>query len=275
MVSPLAITSSNSRVTGAFSQAGDEGRAALVGYLTAGHPDRATSAAALAGISEVVDVLEVGVPFSDPVADGQVIQRSSQIALEGGVGLPQVLELLADLDLACPVVLFSYLNPVLSYGVEPLQRDAREVGVDALLLTDLPGGSDDPAEAVLHSGPLDLVPLVAPNTPDRRVAALALRAQGFLYLVGRLGVTGVRSSLAEDLARTVTRVRRVSPVPVAVGFGIGTPEQARVVGSLADGVVVGSALVDTLERRGVTPMLELASELRRSLDGVAPQDDSR
>lgn len=268
----MATISSDSRVSQAFTRARRQGRPALVGYLTAGHPDPDTSADALKQLSTVADLLEVGVPFSDPVADGPVIQRSSQLALEAGVGLPGVLDMLSNCSLSCPVVLFSYFNPILAYGVERLQADAVAAGASAILITDLPGASDEPAEQTLRDGPLDLVPLVAPTTSDARVAVLAGRAQGFLYLVGRLGVTGVSSTIAGELDATVARVRRVSPVPVAVGFGIGSAEHARRVGALADGVVVGSALVERLERDGVGGMLDLAKELRDSLEGLVAEE---
>ncbi len=267
----MATISSDSRVGQAFTEARRQARPALVGYLTAGHPDPATSVEALSRLSTVVDLLEIGVPFSDPVADGPVIQRSSQLALEAGVGLPRVLDMLAGCALSCPVVLFSYFNPILAYGVDRLQRDAAAAGARAILIVDLPGASDDPAEEVLRQGPLDLVPLVAPTTSAERVALLAGRAQGFLYLVGRLGVTGVSANISGELEATVARVCGVSPVPVAVGFGIGTAEHARRVGSLADGVVVGSALVERLERDGVGGMLGLARELRDSLEGLVTE----
>ena len=250
MALSLAISSSDPFVT-TFEALRARRRAALIPYLTAGFPDRATSLAALRAADRWGDILEVGVPFSDPLADGPTIQRSSHAALLQGMTLAGTLSLIRDAALARPVVLFTYLNPVLSYGLPQLLRDAAAAGVSGLLLTDLPTGADPAIERAVATSPLALVPLVAPTTPDARLAAIGSSARGFLYLVARLGVTGTRPTLASDLALQVARVRRASNRPVAVGFGISEPAQAQEVATLADGVVVGSALVESLERDGV------------------------
>jgi tryptophan synthase alpha chain len=242
-----------------------EGRPALIPYLTAGHPDLDVSLAALRAAEEHADIIEVGVPFSDPLADGPTIQRSTFEALARGMTLARTLELVARARLARPVVLFSYLNPILRYGVERFLRDAGELGVAGLLLTDLPVGDDPALEARLGGGSLDLVRLVAPTTPPERLPRMLAGASGFVYLVARLGVTGASAALAEDLPATVARVRAATPLPVAVGFGNSTPEQAARVGALADGVVVGSALVDTLAREGVAGAERLLRALRGAL----------
>ena len=241
-------------------------RPGLVTYLTAGFPSYDVSREALQVADELADVIEVGVPFSDPLADGPTIQRSTFQALEAGMTLPRTLELVAETKLSRPVVIFSYLNPILRYGVEPFLRDAASLGIAGLLLTDLPAGSDAAVEQQVQQSPLDLIRLVAPTTRADRLARSVSGAQGFLYLVSRLGVTGASATLASDLEASIARVRAASPLPIAVGFGISTAEQAARVGRLADGVVVGSALVDRLATEGVRGVRDLLSSLRRAVD---------
>jgi tryptophan synthase alpha chain len=241
-------------------------RPGLVTYLTAGFPSHEVSREALQVADELADVIEVGVPFSDPLADGPTIQRSTFQALEAGMTLPRTLELVQQARLARPVVIFSYLNPILRYGVDAFLRDAASLGIAGLLLTDLPAGSDPGIEHQVQSSPLDLIRLVAPTTRPDRLARSVSGAQGFLYLVSRLGVTGASATLATDLEASIARVRAASPLPVAVGFGISTAEQATRVGRLADGVVVGSALVDRLAADGVRGVRELLSTLRGAVD---------
>ncbi len=214
----------------------------------------------------MADIIEVGVPFSDPLADGPTIQRSTFRALQNGMTLAGTLELIGRLGLRRPVVVFSYLNPILHYGLERFVRDAEALGVAGVLLTDLPAGSDPETEGVLTRSRLDLIRLVAPTTRPERLSAAMAGAQGFVYLVARLGVTGASARLADDLESSVQRVRAATPLPVAVGFGISTAEQAAAVARLADGVVVGSALVDTLDRAGVHGARRFLEELRRGLD---------
>lgn len=242
------------------------GRTALVPYLTAGHPDRGRSLAAIQAAAEQSDLIEVGVAFSDPLADGPTIQASSFAALQQGMTLPRTLELIAAARLRIPVVVFSYLNPILRYGVERFLRDAAEVGAAGLLVTDLPAGGDREVEDAVRQSPLDLIRLVAPTTTGPRLLEVVAGAEGFLYLVARLGVTGATASLADDLPQYVGRVRAVTPLPLALGFGISTPEQAAVASRLADGVVVGSALVDTLSQEGPAGVARLLAALRRAID---------
>jgi tryptophan synthase alpha chain len=266
MGSRLAITSSESRLTRVWSDLRGSRRRALIPYLTAGYPTRDSSAAALRAASESADIIEIGVPFSDPLADGPTIQRSTFEALRQGMTLPGTLELIAELGLSRPLVVFSYLNPILRYGVERFLADAATIGVAGLILTDLPAGADPEVEAAVQGSGLDLVRLVAPTTRPERLKATVERAQGFIYLVARLGVTGASQSLAQDLAGSIQSVRQATPLPIAVGFGISTPEQARSVGRMADGVVVGSALVDILGRDGVRAAGRFLHSLRRALD---------
>ncbi len=243
-------------------------RTALIPYLTAGYPSFGASLEALRAAAEVSDILEVGVPFSDPLADGPTIQRSTFDALQQGMTLPRTLELIAAARLDRPVIVFSYLNPILRYGVERFLRDAADLRVAGLLLTDLPAGSDPALEAQMRESPLDLIRLIAPTTRSERIAEATVGAQGFVYLVARLGVTGARAELSAGLAESVARVKRATTLPVAVGFGISTAEQAAVVAGLADGVVVGSALVEILGREGVAGARHFLGELRGALDGA-------
>jgi tryptophan synthase alpha chain len=245
------------------------GRTALIPYLTAGFPDLRSSEEALRAADEVADLLEVGVPFSDPLADGPTIQRSTFQALERGMTLAGTLELIARCRLRRPVVVFSYLNPILRYGLERFLRDAGDLGVAGLLLTDLPAGSDPAVEDAVRASPLDLIRLLAPTTRPARMRAAVEGAEGFVYLVARLGVTGASRALAADLADSIGRVREATTLPVAVGFGISSAEQAAAVGRLADGVVVGSALVDLLGTGGVPAARRFLGELRAGLD-LAP-----
>ncbi len=242
-------------------------RRALVCYVTAGHPDRARSLDLVRGLEDAgADVLEIGVPFSDPVADGPVIQSSSQQALEQGMTLDGALALIAEAKLKIPVVLFSYLNPIIAAGPDVLTR-AHAAGVSGVLVTDLPVGADPEREAWFGSGPLDFVRLVAPTTPSDRMSEIARHGSGFVYLISRLGVTGMQSEIASTLPASIATLRSVCTLPICVGFGISTPDQARTIGALADGIVVGSALVKAAEK-SVDSAVALTRSLRSALDDV-------
>jgi len=234
----------------------------LIPYLTAGFP---TSDVSLDTLRRVVaagaDFVEVGVPFSDPLADGPTIQRTTQAALEQGMTLPRVLELVHKAALEVPVILMTYLNPVMAYGVERFIRDAHAAGVAGVLLTDLPAGADPSVEQAVANSALDLIRLVAPTTDDRRLKTAMTNASGFVYLISRLGVTGARDNVPGDLEQHVGRIRLVTRLPVAVGFGMSTPAQAQAAARHADGVVVGSALMDALATGGVAAAERLARDL--------------
>src|SRR5690242_6823427 len=247
-----------------------ESRAALIPYLPAGFPAPRDFVAALqASAAAGADIIEVGVPFSDPLADGPVIQRATHAALGQGVGVRRTLDLIAEAKLAVPVVVMTYLNPVLAYDVDRFLGDAERAGVSGVLLTDLPAGADPDLETRVSAGPLAFIRLIAPTTPAERIAAAVRRASGFLYLISRLGVTGARERIPAGLPEYVKRVRAASDLPVAVGFGIGTGAQARDTARLADGVVVGSALVDILGREGVPGVTRLVKELAAGVRGKA------
>jgi len=213
------------------------------------------------------DVIELGVPFSDPVADGPTIQRSSQIALENGTTLAWTLEQLAEFkkqhDTA--VVVFTYLNPVLNYGWERFITDAVSAGASGVLLTDLPLGGDPILEAGVKDSSLALIRLIAPTTSAARALDIARAAEGFIYYIARMGVTGARADLPIDLATQLGALRAVTNVPLCVGFGISNAAQAAAVGEVADGVVVGSALIDALAREGATACEQLLRSMRNVL----------
>lgn len=260
-----SATISSDAIARRFAQLTRDGRRALVPYVTAGHPDPERSVALLQGLEAAgADVLEVGVPFSDPLADGAVIQASSQRALEQGVRFDQVLEIIARAGVTIPVVLFSYLNPLLRGGDDALRR-AADAGAHGVLVTDLPLGADPEREAWFARSPLAFIRLVAPTTPATRMAEIARTGSGFVYLISRLGVTGERSDLPPELPETVARLRAATSLPLCIGFGISTPEQARAVATLADGVVVGSAIVRAAGE-SVAAALTLAASLRRAID---------
>jgi len=242
------------RIAEAFARAKGEGRAAFVAYVTAGDPSpEATVGLARALARAGTDVLELGVPFSDPIADGPVLQRSASRALEAGTTLETVFEIARRIreETELALVLFSYLNPLLRRGVARSARQAREAGFDGALVTDLPPEEAGAARPALRAAGLDTIFLVSPTSPPSRMAAAARLSSGFLYVVSRAGTTGARRALARDLPVTVRRARREARgLPVAIGFGIGTPDAAARAAALADGVVVGSALVRSAEEAG-------------------------
>jgi tryptophan synthase alpha chain len=245
-----------SRIADAFKTLKGAGRRGFIPFITAGDPDLETTRALIPELARAgATVVELGIPFSDPVADGPTIQRSSERALRREVGLRQVLELLASArrETDVPVILFSYFNPLLQYGVERLAEDAARAGADGILATDLvPEESADFGAALGRRG-LDQIFLAAPTTSDARLRMIAERASGFVYAVSRAGVTGARADLSAEAARLVGRVRAVTDLPVAVGFGISSPEQVEEVWRYADAAVVGSALVAEIEKHADAP----------------------
>jgi tryptophan synthase alpha chain len=238
-------------VAAAFEAARAEGRAALMPYFTLGYPDPGTSLDILEAVARAgADLIELGVPFSDPLADGPTIQRSTQVALEQGVNVTRCLELLAQLrarGVTQPLMLMGYINPILAFGTGNFVAEATAAGADGFIVPDLPPEEADEMTVSCREHQRALVYLAAPTSTPKRIAYLAARTTGFLYLVSLTGVTGARDALPPHLADFVRRARAVARTPLAVGFGISTPDQARAVGRLADGVIVGSALIDTVE----------------------------
>lgn len=245
------------------------GRKLLVPYLTFGFPDRTTTAEALEGLVEAgADAIELGVPFSDPLADGPVIQAASTRALAGGATLAGAIQL-GDAYARGgrpPLVLFTYANPLAAYGWERTAREGRAAGFAGVLVADLPFDEDPSLTRAVESEGMALVRLAAPTTPGERLRLLGRDARGFVYLIARTGVTGAGHGADERLERQVAALREVTRVPIVVGFGIDDPVDARRVAGIADGVVVGSAFVRRLEEDGVESALEWMVELRAALD---------
>jgi len=257
------------RLEACFRTARETGRTLLVPYVCAGDPDLETTERLVPALAEAgADVIELGVPFSDPLADGPTIQAASQRALASGTTLDGVLGLVDRLrhsGCLAPLVLFGYLNPIVSMGAESFVSRAASVGVDGFLVADLPLEESDELSRLARARGLSLVLLAAPTTPEERLRAIGARTHGFLYFVSVTGVTGARSELPADLPGRLDAVRRTAGVPVAVGFGISAPEQARALAGHADAVVVGSALVDALHRGGVAAGLGLVRSLVSAL----------
>lgn len=250
------------RIGERFARCQTEGRAAFVAFLTAGDPSlEHTSRLGVELEAAGVDVLELGVPFSDPLADGPVIQRASERALARGVTLSQVLDAVRRIRQTSelPLLLFSYFNPLLQYGLDRLARDARQAGVDGVLVTDLPPEEAGEWIAEARAQDLDTVFLAAPTSPDERLRRVAEASRGFVYAISRMGVTGERQSLSAEARPLVERLRSLTRVPVALGFGLSTPEQVNAAAAVADGVVVGSALVRFLEEH---PEGDLGAQVR-------------
>jgi tryptophan synthase alpha chain len=236
------------RIDARFAALKAEGRAAFVPYVMAGDPDAATALAILKGLPEAgADLIEVGFPFSDPMAEGPPIQRAAQRALAKGMTLRGTLALISAFregDQTTPLILMGYMNPLVHWGLEAFARDAAEAGVDGMIVVDCPPEEADPLADALETHGLALIFLTTPTTDDKRLPTVIRRASGFVYYVSVAGVTGVKEADADTVAPHVARIRKASGLPVAVGFGIKTPERASAIAQVADAVVVGSALVD-------------------------------
>jgi tryptophan synthase alpha chain len=226
------------------------GRPAIVAYITGGFPTKESFAAKLKAVDSSADVIEIGVPFTDPMADGTTIQRSSRVALDQGVSLKWILTFLAAPanKTKAPVLLMTYLNPLLAFGFDKLPKAAAQAGVSGFIVPDLPYEESGDLRAALDKEGLALVQLVTPVTPDDRLAMLCKASQGFVYAVTMTGTTGKNVAVPNDVLDYMDRVRKVSPVPVCAGFGIRSNEQVKLMDKHVDGVVVGSALVEVLER---------------------------
>lgn len=261
------------RIAAAFARAKARHAAALMPYYTLGYPDRETSLAVVGAIAGESDLLELGVPFSDPLADGPTIQHSTQQALAAGTTSAGCLEMVAELrrrGVETPVLLMGYYNPILAYGEAAYVRDAASAGADGFIVPDLPVEEAGPLETLANEAGLALVHMLAPTSDPHRVATGASRARGFIYMVSLTGVTGAQAGLDGRLREFVAGVRRQASVPVAVGFGIKTPEQAAQVGSFADGVIVGTALIRAVDESPDDPAgaaRAYTAGLRRALAG--------
>ncbi len=258
----MEMVQTATRIGNLFAARRAEGRKVFIAYLTAGDPTPAHTASLVLALERGgADLIELGVPFSDPIADGPVIQRASYRALEAGATLAGLLETVKEIrrHSEIPLLLFSYLNPLMRHGFGNLAREAAETGIDGVLLTDL--SVEEAAEPVkrLREHSLDTVFLAAPTSSERRLRLVAEHSSGFIYLVSRTGVTGQQASLSSAIAPLVERIRPLTDLPLAVGFGIGRPDQVAEAARLADAVVVGSAIVQFVETHGKSP--DLATEL--------------
>jgi tryptophan synthase alpha chain len=252
-----------SAIAQTFERLRAEHRPGLVTYVTAGDPDLERSGAVLRAIDRAgADVLEVGVPFSDPMADGPVIQRATERALAAGTTLVKVLDLVEQIraDVRTPIVLFTYANPVLRFGLQDFAQRARSAGIDGVLVLDLPIEEAGELHAVLTANELDTIFLLSPTTTSERIRRAAAMGRGFLYAISRLGVTGARETVAEGARALVSRIRAETPLPIALGFGVSRPEHVAEVGECADAAVVGSALVSVVAEHRDSATLESAVE---------------
>ena len=253
---------SSLRIADRFAQSRAAGRPALIAYITAGDPTpERTVELVLALERGGADMLELGVPFSDPIADGPVIQRASDRAMHAGTTVARVLDIATEIrkQSDIPIILFSYLNPLLRYGFDKLCEDARAAGIDGCLFTDLSVEEADDTVETMHKYGLDTVFMAAPTSTERRLKLVAQYSSGFIYVVSRTGVTGERSTVAGGVGTLVTQLRQLTKLPLAVGFGISKREHVAAVGGYADGAVVGSALVRVIEKYGTAP--DLAAQL--------------
>ena len=261
----------------AFGGARCQNRSALIFYYPAGYPDAPTSLAVLQKLAENgADLLEIGMPFSDPLADGPTIQYATQTALAGGMTTTGCLNLVAELrqrGVAQPLVLMGYLNPILAYGPDRWVKDAAAAGADGVILPDLPPEEGAFFESCCEAHGMALIYLLSPATPPQRAGIIAARTRGFLYLVSLTGVTGARQRLPEGLEDLIRRTRSLTQTPLAVGFGIATPQQARLVARNADGVIIGSALIDAVRNAADRPGAagQFAQILRAAVEEVEAQ----
>lgn len=279
-----ATRTAPSRVESRFAALKQEGRAGLVTFVTAGDPDMDTSWEILKGLPAAgADIIEIGMPFSDPMADGPAIQAASQRALKAGATLAKTLDLVRRFrreDAATPIILMGYYNPIYSMGPQRFIEEAVAAGVDGLIIVDLPPEEDDELCDPAVAAGLHWIRLATPTTDDKRLPKVLENTGGFLYYVSVLGITGTRSALADQIAEAVARFRRHTDIPVAVGFGIKTPEQAAAIGKVADAAVVGSAIVGRIEAsldqggrataETVPAALDLVSALAGGMRGKGP-----
>jgi tryptophan synthase alpha chain len=245
------------RIADAFTTLKRDGKKGFIPYITAGDPDLATTEQLLITIAPYATLIELGVPFSDPMADGPVIQRASERALKHGFNLQDILDTAARArkQIDTPIILFSYYNPLLQFGLKRVAQAAKEAGVDGVLVTDLTPEESGEFEAELRAHDLDMIFLIAPTSTDERLKLVAEHASGFIYAVSRAGVTGTRETVSVEAEKLVNRMRQFSPLPIAVGFGISTAAQVADVSRYADAVVVGSAIVAEMERLADAPGL--------------------
>ena len=260
----------NNRIANAFNKLKNNGEKALITFITGGDPDIETTENLILAMEEAgVDIIEIGIPFSDPVAEGVVIQDAAKRALDGGCTVDKLFDMVARLrkKTNIPLLFMTYANPIYAYGKERFMAKCKEVGIDGVIVPDVPFEEKDEFEDECNSYDISLISLIAP-TSGERVEKIAHEAQGFIYCVSSLGVTGIRSDINTNIAELITRVKKVSSIPCMVGFGISTPEQARDMAEISDGVIVGSAIVKLVAEFGndsVTPVKDFAGKMKNSL----------
>jgi len=255
-----------SRIASVFRKAGHK---ALIPYVTVGYPSIEDTLKVVPVLAESgCDIVELGIPFSDPLADGATIQKASFNALKNGVTPKLCLEVAEKLSrkMDIPLVFMTYFNPIFNFGLDAFCTGCAESGVDGLIVPDLPPDEGRDLEGITRKHDLDLIYLLAPTSSDDRIKLVAERARGFIYLVSVTGVTGARASLPQELNPFVARVRKAAKQPLCVGFGISTPDQARQVATVADGVIVGSRTIQLLETEGLKAVADFVNQLRRALD---------
>lgn len=262
-----------SRIKAVFAGLKAKGQAALIPFVEAFDPDRETSLALLTGMAaNGADIIEIGVPFTDPMADGPIIQAAGRRALDAGASLRGVLGIVREfrsLNDTTPLVLMGYLNPILSYGVEAFACDAAAAGVDGLIVVDLPTEEADLLLPAAAAHELDFIRLIAPTTSDERLPKVLAGSSGFVYYVSITGITGTRTASADDLARDIPRIRKATNLPIAVGFGVRTPEQAAIVARYADAAIVASALIEKLQTTNVATVLADVAALSTGIKSAA------
>ncbi|NLO21525.1 MAG: tryptophan synthase subunit alpha [Syntrophomonadaceae bacterium] len=257
-----------SRIADTFVANKQAGRKSLIVYISAGDPSLKATASLVKQLSAAgADIIELGVPFSDPVADGPVIQAASYRALAAGASLSKIIQMASALrkETQIPMVLMSYYNPLLRYGLANLAADMDKAGVDGLIVPDLPWEESQPLREALARYQLAGIPLIAPNTPVPRLIRIAASASGFIYCVSLTGVTGIRQNITTGIQEYMERVRAVSDLPIGVGFGIGSPEQASSMAPFCDGIIVGSAVVHTLYEEGEAAVIKLVKRLKQAI----------
>jgi tryptophan synthase alpha chain len=259
---------STNRIDQKFAQLRAEKRAAFIAYICGGDPSLSATRELVWALEEAgVDLVEIGIPFSDPLADGVVNQMASTRALEAGATLNGVLDCVREIRTKSqiPIVFYTYMNPVYRHGFDAFLADSEKAGADGILFLDLPPDEDEASPELRMHGPLKRIRLIAPTTPPARIAILTKDAGGFIYYVSRTGVTGERTDVAADMAQQVAAIKATTDLPVAVGFGVGNPEQVKTIAAVADGVVVGSAIVKRIAEHGTDPDL-----VRKVADFVRP-----
>lgn len=257
------------RIGDKFENLRKEGKKALIAYLTAGYPNLQKTKEIIKGLDKAgVDILEIGVPFSDPTADGPIIQAASHEALKNGATLIDIIDMIEDIRRFCeiPVVLFGYYNPILSYGNERFAERAKTAGVDGILVVDLPPEESGELRKYTDRSGIDFISLIAPTTPSERIARISKGASGFLYYISITGVTGTAKPQVSDIRKEMERIRGITALPVVVGFGISTQKQAGEIAPCADGIVIGSAFVQLIKENSERDdLVEIVSDYARKI----------